>query len=100
MNNSNNGIDLAQGAGVLEDEALLCYYAQQWSHYKAGIQRLDHVFKRFNELFVKRKRAEGLRDIYEVNTVRVNGTVPRSSLLMRKTARSHTVAARIRSNHS
>lgn len=62
---------------MLQDEALLCYYAQQWFHYKAGIQRLDYVLKRFN-LFVKRKVAEGVRDIYGVNTVRADGIVSES----------------------
>ena len=75
---------MVKGAGVLQDEALLYYYAEQWTYYKAGIQRLDHVLKRFNQLFVKQKRGDGLWNIYEVNTVRVNDTVPLSLLPIRK----------------
>ena len=53
----------------LQDEALLRYYAAEWSRYTTGANYINRLFTYLNRHWVKRERDEGRKAVYPVYTV-------------------------------
>jgi cullin 1 len=53
----------------LQDEALLRYYANEWSRFTMGANYINRLFTYLNRHWVKRERDEGRKGVYPVYTV-------------------------------
>jgi cullin 1 len=53
----------------LQDEALLRYYANEWSRFTTGANYINRLFTYLNRHWVKRERDEGRKGVYPVYTV-------------------------------
>jgi len=53
----------------LQDEDLLCYYAQEWDRYTTGANYINRLFTYLNRHWVKRERDEGRKGVYPVYTL-------------------------------
>ncbi|KAF8798755.1 Cullin-domain-containing protein [Phlegmacium glaucopus] len=56
-------------AKVLQDEALLRYYANEWSRFTMGANYINRLFTYLNRHWVKRERDEGRKGVYPVYTL-------------------------------
>ncbi|OBZ68755.1 Cullin-1 [Grifola frondosa] len=54
---------------VLQDEALLRYYAGEWDRYTTGANYINRLFTYLNRHWVKRERDEGRKAVYPVYTL-------------------------------
>ncbi|KJA24077.1 hypothetical protein HYPSUDRAFT_39219 [Hypholoma sublateritium FD-334 SS-4] len=54
---------------LLQDEALLRYYAAEWSRYTTGANYINRLFTYLNRHWVKRERDEGRKAVYPVYTL-------------------------------
>lgn len=59
----------AQGSRSLSHEALLRYYADEWTQYTQGAQFVHRLFMYLNRYWVKRQKEEGKKQIYTVYTL-------------------------------
>ncbi|PFH53934.1 hypothetical protein AMATHDRAFT_53605 [Amanita thiersii Skay4041] len=57
------------GADPLEDEALLTFYAKEWTRYTTGANYINRLFTYLNRHWVKRERDEGRKGVYPVYTL-------------------------------
>lgn len=64
-----HSLQAAQRASELTDEALLRYYASEWTRYTRGANFVHHVFAYLNRYWVKREKDEGRRHVYTVYTI-------------------------------
>ncbi|KIM41144.1 hypothetical protein M413DRAFT_445858 [Hebeloma cylindrosporum] len=53
----------------LEGEALLQYYAAEWSRYTKATSTVNHIFTHLNRHWTQRERDEGRRNVYPVDIV-------------------------------
>ncbi|KAJ7127630.1 Cullin [Mycena epipterygia] len=60
---------IVQKAELLQDEALLRYYAAEWDRYTTGANYLNRLFTYLNRYWVKRERDEGKKAVYQVYTL-------------------------------
>lgn len=60
---------LLQGCIELSDEALLRYYASEWTRYTQGANFVHRLFTYLNRHWVKREKEEGKWNVYTVYTV-------------------------------
>nr|GAT58085.1 ubiquitin-protein ligase [Mycena chlorophos] len=60
---------LVKEAEILQDEALLRYYAAEWDRYTTGANYLNRLFTYLNRYWVKRERDEGKKGVYQVYTL-------------------------------
>ncbi|KAF5315363.1 hypothetical protein D9619_007309 [Psilocybe cf. subviscida] len=54
---------------TLKDEALLQYYAGEWTRYTTGANYINRLFTYLNRHWVKRERDEGRKGVYPVYTL-------------------------------
>ncbi|KAJ3517434.1 hypothetical protein NLJ89_g499 [Agrocybe chaxingu] len=60
---------LREATDLLQDEALLRYYAAEWSRYTTGANYINRLFTYLNRHWVKRERDEGRKGVYPVYTL-------------------------------
>lgn len=60
---------LRQGAKELADEALLRYYASEWTRYTQGANFVHRLFTYLNRHWVRREKEEGKKNVYTVYSV-------------------------------
>ncbi|KAF9527571.1 Cullin [Crepidotus variabilis] len=60
---------LREETDTLQDEALLRYYAGEWSRYTTGANYINRLFTYLNRHWVKRERDEGRKGVYPVYTL-------------------------------
>ncbi|EKM79404.1 hypothetical protein AGABI1DRAFT_120802 [Agaricus bisporus var. burnettii JB137-S8] len=60
---------LREKADLLQDEALLEFYATEWDRYTTGANYINRLFTYLNRHWVRRERDEGRKGIYPVYTL-------------------------------
>lgn len=63
------GHPLIQGSRSLSHEALLRYYADEWTQYTQGANFVHRLFTYLNRYWVKRQKEEGKKHVYTVYTL-------------------------------
>lgn len=53
----------------LPDETFLQFYVRTWTRYTIGAGYMDNVFNYMNRYWVQKERADGRRDVFDVNTL-------------------------------
>lgn len=51
------------------DELFLQFYVRKWTRYTIGAEYMDNVFNYMNRYWVQKERADGRRDVFDVNTL-------------------------------
>lgn len=73
-----HALKVVEGLGDLSEDALLRYYASEWSRYTQGATFVHRLFTYLNRHWVKREKDEGKRNVYTVYTVSTEIRSPRA----------------------
>lgn len=61
--------DYVKALSKNDDETFLSFYVRTWKRYTIGAGYLHNIFDYMNRYWVQKERADGRRDIYDVNTL-------------------------------